>query len=66
MYEDTFHKLLNRNYKRESLEEPTEWTEITKYHLFYGDIRNNTLRKMYILARGGFIFGEETRTSCYI
>lgn len=57
MYEDAFHKLVFRNYKRESYPEPTEWVDITKLHLFYGDIRNNTLRKFYILARGGFVMG---------
>ncbi|XP_052717531.1 uncharacterized protein LOC128189806 [Crassostrea angulata] len=56
MYENIFNDIVSRK-KRKCIEEPTNWKEITKYYVFYGDIRNNTLRKFYILGKMGFITG---------
>uniref|UniRef100_A0A8W8JVQ3 Transmembrane protein n=1 Tax=Magallana gigas TaxID=29159 RepID=A0A8W8JVQ3_MAGGI len=56
MYENIFNDVVSRK-KRKCIEEPTNWKEITKYYVVYGDIRNNTLRKFYILGKLGFISG---------
>ncbi|XP_062604943.1 uncharacterized protein LOC134266736 [Saccostrea cucullata] len=56
-----------KKYRREILEEPTEWDKVTKYHLFFGDIRNNTTKKMYILGKAGFVYGVYfSLADCYI
>lgn len=57
----SFPKEFYQKFRRESLQEPTEWKDIRKYHLMFGDIRTNTTKKMYILGKGGFVLGEEIR-----
>ncbi|XP_048764790.1 uncharacterized protein LOC125672636 [Ostrea edulis] len=53
----SFPKEFYQKFRRESLQEPTEWKDIRKYHLMFGDIRTNTTKKMYILGKGGFVLG---------
>nr|XP_022338554.1 uncharacterized protein LOC111134057 [Crassostrea virginica] len=53
MYTEYINGVFSPNKKRKSLEEPTEWSKIRKYQLFYGDIRTNTKKKIYMLTKIG-------------
>lgn len=59
MYTEYINGVFSPNKKRKSLEEPTEWSKIRKYQLFYGDIRTNTKKKIYMLTKIGTGLGKE-------